>query len=161
MGAGKSSVGKQLAKLTGKTWYDSDAEIKNRTGVPLAWIFETEQEAGFRLREHMIIEELSRLNNIILSTGGGSIVSHENRTILKDRGFVAYLKVSLDEQLHRTSVHKETRPLIDLPDPKPKLIELNTERTPLYESIADMVCDTDKLTPKKVAEKIYAAYQLT
>lgn len=161
MGAGKSSVGIQLAKLTGKSWYDSDAEIKRRTGVPLAWIFETEQESGFRLREYLIISELSQLDNIILSTGGGSIVSPDNRVVLKEHGFVAYLKVSLNEQLHRTKIHKETRPLIDLPDPKPKLIELNTERAPLYESIADMICDTDKLTPKKVAQNILDAYEKT
>lgn len=156
MGSGKSSVGKQLEKLTGATYIDSDAEIEERTGVTIAWIFEKEKEAGFRKRESEIIEELTQQKNIILSTGGGSILSENNRQYLTSTGFVIYLKVSLDEQFERVSRRPGTRPLLNQPNPKEKLNALNKSREAIYESIADLTIDTDGLVPKEVAELVIA-----
>lgn len=154
MGSGKSSVGKYLAKITKKDFYDSDHEIQSRTGVSISWIFEVETEAGFRRREQNVIAELIKLNNIVLSTGGGCVVTPANRKSLSQHGVVIYLKVSLPIQVERTSHRKDTRPLVDVPNPEKKLIELNQQREPLYEEIADLVYDTDNKTPKAIANQI-------
>lgn len=153
MGAGKSSVGRVLATLTGRQFYDSDHEIIERTGVKIAWIFEIEKETGFRLREAMIIKDLCQQENIILSTGGGCIVTPSTREVLKKTGTVIYLKVGLAEQLTRTK-RTDTRPLLEVENPKAKLIELNQSRTPIYETLADYTIKTDKKKPKKIAEEI-------
>ncbi|MCH9643807.1 MAG: shikimate kinase AroK [Gammaproteobacteria bacterium] len=153
MGAGKSSIGHQVAKYSHKTFMDSDHEIQRRTGVPLAWIFEAESEAGFRKRETEVIDELTQMNNVVLSTGGGCVVTEANRQFLIDRGIIVYLQVSLEEQVRRTK-RKDTRPLIDVPEPKKKLIELNEKRTVLYEEIADITCNTDDSTPTILAKFI-------
>jgi shikimate kinase len=158
MGAGKTSVAKQLSRLTGFPFYDSDHEVQNRTGVSISWIFEVEGEAGFRKREAAVIDELTQMNQIILSTGGGSIITDVNRQHLAERGFVVYLTVDLELQIQRTRRQRGHRPLIDIPDPRERLIELNAVREPLYESIADKVYKTDRKTPKRVAEKIYRDY---
>ena len=154
MGSGKSSVGKQLEKLTGAHYIDSDAEIEKRTGVSIAWIFEKEKEAGFRKRENEIIAELTQQKNIILSTGGGSILSTENRAYLKSTGIIIYLKVSLDEQFNRINRRKGTRPLLNYPNPKEKLKAINQSRETIYCSVADFIIDTDGKTPYEVAKTI-------
>lgn len=153
LGAGKSSIGKQLAHLMDRPFFDSDEEIAKRTGVQIGWIFEAEGEAGFREREKAVIAELVKKNPIILSTGGGAIISAENRQQLKTHGLVIYLDVSLSEQLHRTK-RTHTRPLLETHNVKEKLIELNEARRPLYQSIADFTYLTDKGSPRKIAEKI-------
>jgi shikimate kinase len=153
MGAGKSSVGKLLAALTPLTLYDTDHEIMDRTGVKISWIFEIEKEAGFRKREAEIIDELTQLENIILSTGGGCVVTPINLEHLKNRGTVVYLHVNLKEQLRRTK-RTETRPLLEVADPKAKLIELNTAREPLYEEIADITIKTSNKKPIEIAKEI-------
>lgn len=153
MGAGKSSVGKVLALLTGFTLYDTDHEIMARTGVKISWIFEIEKEAGFRRREAEIIDELTRSDGIILSTGGGCVVTPINRDNLKKNGIVVYLQVNLKEQLRRTK-RTETRPLLEVSDPKAKLIELNTAREPLYEEIADLTIKTSNKKPIDIAKEI-------
>lgn len=155
MGAGKSSVGRQLARLTHYDFYDSDIEIEKRTGVSISWIFELESEAGFREREKHILDELTSLTQVVVSTGGGSIVTPENRTFLAERGFVAYLTVSLNAQLHRTSRHRGHRPLIDYPDAEQRLQTLNAERLPLYQSIADKTYETDGQSPRGIAYQIF------
>lgn len=154
MGSGKSSVGKCLAKISKKDFYDSDHEIQRRTGVSISWIFEVETETGFRKREENVISELVKLDNVVLSTGGGCIVTPMNRRHLSEHGVVIYLKVSLPIQVERTSHRKDTRPLVDVPNPKEKLMELNKIREPLYEEIADLVYDTDNKTPKNIANQI-------
>ncbi len=154
MGAGKTSVGKQLAKLTKLRFYDTDTEIMERTGVQLSWIFEVEKEAGFRKREQDMIAELTALKDIVLSTGGGSILKPENRQCLSANGFVIYLSVSLGKQLQRTSRQKVTRPLLEQPNPEQILIQLNKEREPLYVEIADFTYNTDDYTPIALAKKI-------
>lgn len=154
MGSGKTSVGLQLAKKTKKNFYDSDKEIEYRSGVKISWIFEVETEAGFRIREAKIIEELTHLDNIVLATGGGCILNANNRKHLTKNGIVIYLRVSLPEQVRRTEQRRGTRPLVNVPNPEAKLAELNEIREPLYLEIADFTYDTDSHTPRKIASQI-------
>ncbi len=137
MGAGKSTVGRQLAKTLGRKFYDSDKEIEKRTGVSISWIFEMEGEEGFRQREHKILDELTKLNNIVLATGGGAVLDGENRRMLQSRGYVVYLSASIEQLMRRTSKDKK-RPLLQTADPKQKIIELVAEREPLYKETATL-----------------------
>ena len=137
MGAGKSTVGRQLAKSLGRDFYDSDKEIEKRTGVSIAWIFEMEGEAGFRLRERKVIDELTELKNIVLATGGGAVLAEENRRALRSRGYVVYLSASVEQLLRRTNKDKN-RPLLQADKPEDKITDLITERTPLYKDVADI-----------------------
>lgn len=137
MGAGKSTVGKQLAKSLGRDFFDSDKEIERRTGVSISWIFEMEGEAGFRAREQKVIEELTDKKNIVLATGGGAILSADNRRVLRSRGYVVYLSASVDQLLRRTSKDKN-RPLLQTGEPKKQIAELLAFRDPLYKDVADV-----------------------
>jgi len=137
MGAGKSTVGRQLAKALGRSFFDSDKEIEKRTGVSISWIFEMEGEEGFRAREHKVIDELSQLKDIVLATGGGAVLSENNRRLLRARGNVIYLSASAEQLSRRTSKDK-SRPLLQTENPKQKIVSLLAERGPLYESVADI-----------------------
>lgn len=153
MGAGKSTIGRQLSRQLGMPFHDSDREIERRTGVDIALIFELEGESGFRKREQAIIDELTRLPNIILATGGGAILNPVNRENLRSRGRVIYLHTSVDQQLARTS-KDQSRPLLQTADPRTRLEELMAEREPLYREIADLVIDTDGKHVRDVVKKI-------
>lgn len=156
LGAGKSSIGRYLAQLLQVPFFDSDAEIKNRSGVPIGWIFEAESEEGFRRREKEVIASLVIKHPIVLSTGGGTITTPENCELLKTHGTVIYLDVSLEEQLRRTK-RTETRPILETTsDVRQKLIELNEARRPLYASIADFTYQTDHATARDIATQILA-----
>lgn len=137
MGAGKSTVGKQLAKALGRDFYDSDKEIERRTGVSISWIFEMEGEAGFRLREQKVIDELTELKNIVLATGGGAVLAEQNRRALRSRGYVVYLSASVEQLLRRTNKDKN-RPLLQTDKPKDTIVDLMAERAPLYQDVADI-----------------------
>jgi len=137
MGAGKSTVGRQLAKALGRSFFDSDKEIEKRTGVSISWIFEMEGEEGFRAREHKVIDELSQLKDIVLATGGGAVLSESNRRLLRARGNVIYLSASAEQLSRRTSKDK-SRPLLQTENPTQKIVSLLAERGPLYESVADI-----------------------
>ena len=141
MGAGKTTVGKLLAKSLGKTFYDSDHEIERRTGVNIPLIFELEGEAGFRKREAQAIAELANLQDVILATGGGAVLLPENRQVLASRGQVIYLRASVDELCHRTRGDRN-RPLLQTENPRERLQTLYQQRDPLYLEVADMVIDT-------------------
>jgi shikimate kinase len=141
MGAGKTTVGKLLAKSLGKSFYDSDQEIERRTGVNIPLIFELEGEAGFRKREGQAIAELVILQDIILATGGGAVLLPENRQMLAGHGKVIYLRASVDELCHRTRGDRN-RPLLQTENPRDRLQTLYTQRDPLYLEVADMVIDT-------------------
>ena len=157
MGAGKTMVGNQLAKLTKHTFYDSDKEIEKRTGVSIAWIFKIDEEAGFRHREMEIIEALCKLNNIVLATGGGVVLSKNNRQQLSETGIIVYLTASANSQLKRISPKGEVyRPLFIKNNSKKKLQQLNKIRRPFYQLIADFTYKTDNLSPLQLAIQILA-----
>lgn len=137
MGAGKSTVGRQLAKALGRDFYDTDKEIERRTGVSISWIFEMEGESGFRQREQKVLDELSLLKNIVLATGGGIVLSEENRRVLRSRGYVVYLSASVEQLLRRTNKDKN-RPLLQTDNPKETVKALMSERAPLYQDVADI-----------------------
>lgn len=141
MGAGKTSVGKNLARRTGKHFYDSDHVIEARTGVRIPVIFEIEGEAGFRARESAVIDELTALREIVLATGGGAVLDPRNRALLRSRGTVVYLRAAVRDLLNRTR-HDKNRPLLQTADPKARLTELFEARDPLYREVAHVVMDT-------------------
>ena len=154
MGAGKSAVGRQLARMLHMNFVDSDDEIEARTGVDIPFIFEKEGEEGFRKRESKVIDDVSGKEGIVLATGGGAVVDPENRNHLGARGFVVYLFTSVDQQLARTSKGRE-RPLLENGDRRRTLEELMEAREPLYREIADLTVDTDGRKVKAVANEIY------
>lgn len=153
MGAGKTTIGRQLAKTLGVDFIDSDQEIEQRTGATISWIFDIEGEAGFRSREAQVIDELSQRDGIVLATGGGAILDENNRSRLAARGMVVYLSAPLEQLLKRT-LKDRSRPLLQTPDPRNKLLELIAIRDPLYRQIADFVIETDKYTVKSAVEAI-------
>jgi shikimate kinase len=153
MGSGKSAVGKQLARLLGLPFYDSDAEIERRTGVDIPFIFEKEGEAGFRQRERETLEVLTAMKQIVLATGGGAVLLPENRRMLAERGRVVYLRTSVAQQAERVRQGR-TRPLLSRVDPTVKLEELMELRAPFYAEIADVTVTTDNRKVRSVAEDI-------
>ncbi len=156
MGAGKSAVGRHLARSLKLAFVDSDEEIEARTGVDIPYIFEKEGEAGFRVREKKVIDDLSRLDGIVLATGGGAVLDAGNRTCLGARGLVVYLKTGIDQQLSRTRRGRE-RPLIANEDPRGTLESLMQVREPLYTEIADLTVETDGRKVHAVAAEILDA----
>ncbi len=154
MGSGKTAVGRHLARLFHLTFYDSDADIEAKTGVDIAFIFEKEGEAGFRVRERESIERLTQLESIVLATGGGAVILAENRRMLAERGIVVYLETSVDQQLERTR-HARHRPLLNDTDPEEKLKELMLRRAALYAEIANLTVSTDGRKVQLVAEEVH------
>jgi shikimate kinase len=155
MGAGKSTIGRTLAKALNFEFYDSDEEIESRTGADIAWIFDLEGEEGFRKREQQVLDDLTQMSRVVLATGGGVVNLSENRNALAARGTVIYLQTSLAQQLARTQ-HDTRRPLLQTEDVETRLANLIKEREPLYKEIADLEIDTDNLSVKAVANKIMA-----
>ena len=153
MGAGKTTIGRQLAKQLKRDFYDSDREIEQRTGVSIPLIFELEQEEGFRKREQAMIDELTQLENIVLATGGGAVLAPENRNHLSTRGYVIYLYAPISQLLRRTS-HDKNRPLLQTENPRQKLEQLMAVRDPLYREVADTIIKTDNLPVKQVVKQI-------
>jgi shikimate kinase len=153
MGAGKSTIGRQLSKQLGLPFHDSDHEIEARTGVDIPLIFELEGEDGFRKRESIVIDELTQLPNIVLATGGGAILDPANRQHLDSRGKVIYLHASVNQQLKRTRMDWH-RPLLQTENPRARLEELMAIREPLYREIATLVIDTDGMRVRDVVSKI-------
>ncbi|NTV69627.1 MAG: shikimate kinase [Azonexaceae bacterium] len=144
MGAGKTTVGRQLAKRLGRPFFDSDHEIVERTGVPIPTIFEIEGEEGFRRREAQTIQELTESPNIVMATGGGVVINPENRRRLHETGWVVYLNVPPALLFERTR-HDRNRPLLQVADPLAKLEELHSVRDPLYREAAHLVVDGGRL----------------
>ncbi|NVJ67547.1 MAG: shikimate kinase AroK [Gammaproteobacteria bacterium] len=153
MGAGKTTIGKQLAEILKLDFIDSDQELERRTGAPIDWIFDIEGEDGFRKREEGVIEELTQMQGVVLATGGGAIVSDKSRNFLAARGVVVYLETSIEQQLERTRRDKR-RPLIQNDNPKEVLEELMQEREILYTEIADLTVPTNISSVKSVAKQI-------
>ncbi len=153
MGAGKSSVGRYLAEQLNMDFFDTDEEIEKRTGVDIGWIFDLEGEMGFRKREENVVAELAKFSNIVLATGGGTILSAESRALLRNNGIVVYLEVSLRYQQART-VNDSRRPLLRVKNRQEILEKLQEEREPLYQEIADFRVLTDKRNVRTVSEEI-------
>ena len=155
MGSGKTSVAKRLSAKLSKEFIDTDLEITNITGVDIDYIFDIEGEAGFRKREEAILKECVLKNNMVLSTGGGIVLSRNNRHLLKTHGVVIYLETSIDSQESRTSL-TNNRPLLKNTEHKKTLQELMLTRGPLYEEIADIIINTDNKSPNKVATEAHS-----
>jgi shikimate kinase len=153
MGAGKSTIGRLLAKELRLPFKDSDKEIEQRTGASIPLIFDVEGEAGFRERERAAIAELCQLEGVVLATGGGAVLRDDNRQALRAGGRVIYLCTSVDQQLERTS-RDRNRPLLQANDPRSVLTALMAVRDPLYRSIADIIIETDERPPRLVVMEI-------
>ncbi|WP_343732036.1 bifunctional shikimate kinase/3-dehydroquinate synthase AroKB [Duganella sp.] len=153
MGAGKTTIGRILARKLGLKFVDSDHEIEARTGASIPWIFEIEGEASFRRREADVIRELTGQEGLVLATGGGAILNADNRAFLKARGTVIYLRASVNSILQRTA-HDKNRPLLQTADPRKKLEELMAVRDPLYLEIADLIIDTGRPNVQSMVQTI-------
>ena len=153
MGAGKTTIGNQLARILKLEFIDCDQALEHRTGASVALIFDIEGEAGFRERETRLIDELTQRDGIVLATGGGAVLATDNRRWLNGRGFVVYLKSPVDKLVERTRFDVN-RPQLRTADPAATLRAIVEKREPLYQEIAHLVIDTGKLSVKQVIKKI-------
>jgi shikimate kinase len=153
MGAGKSTIGRLLAKELRLPFKDSDKEIEQRTGADIPWIFDVEGEQGFREREQAVIADLCGSDGVVLATGGGAVMREQNRAALKQGGHVVYLHASVEQQVDRTA-RDRNRPLLRTPDPSKVLAELLAIRDPLYREVASIIIETDERPPRLVVQEI-------
>lgn len=153
MGAGKSTIGRLLASELNYNFRDSDRVIEERTGADIPWIFDMEGEEGFRERETAVLQELAGEQATVVATGGGIVLREQNRELMKSAGYVCYLTASIDQLVERTARDKK-RPLLQVENPRQKIIDLLTLRDPLYQSAADFIVNTDRRSPKAVAQDI-------
>ncbi|UCD68247.1 MAG: shikimate kinase [Betaproteobacteria bacterium] len=153
MGAGKTSVGRALARRLGKTFHDSDHIIEERTGVRIPVIFDIEGEQGFRNRERAVIEEMTGHDNIVLATGGGAVLDVDNRRLLRERGTVVYLRAAVRELINRTR-HDRNRPLLQTSDPQARIRAIFEERDPLYREVAHLVVETGSPTLHSLVNRL-------
>ncbi|MEH6625599.1 MAG: shikimate kinase AroK [Motiliproteus sp.] len=153
MGAGKSTIGRLLSKELHLDFKDSDKEIEEHAGADIPWIFDVEGEEGFRKREAVAIEGLTRLSNIVLATGGGAVLKQQNRQFLQSRGTLIYLHASIEQQVERTAKDRN-RPLLQAKNPAQVLAELMAIRDPIYRDCCDYMIKTDGRRPKIVVREI-------
>lgn len=159
MGAGKTTVGRQLAAALGVAFEDSDRFIEKRTGASIPLIFEVEGEAGFRSRERTAIAELTARSRIVLATGGGAVLDPQNRRHLKERGTVIYLHAPLELLLERTA-RDRGRPLLQTEDPATRLSQILRERDPLYREVSELTIETDRRSPRGTVKEILGRLKL-
>lgn len=152
-GSGKSTVGRLVARETGRSFVDCDREIELRSGASIATIFELEGEAGFRRRESHVLDELTQRADIVLATGGGAVLAEDNRVHLRSRGLVIYLEASMDELVRRAS-GDASRPLLRTDDPRSALVELMQLRQPLYEATAHLSFRSGAANPRRLVKRI-------
>ena len=155
MGAGKSTVGRLLARRLKLRFLDCDYEIERRCGVKVPLIFEIEGEAGFRARESEVIADVTAQKGVVLATGGGAVIGADNRRRLAEHGTVIYLRARPEDIYNRVR-HDRGRPLLATSDPLRRLRELHAERDALYASIADLVIDTGRQTVQALARELVA-----
>jgi len=153
MGAGKSTIGRQLSVKLKYEFLDTDHMIENRTGADIPWIFDVEGEQGFRDRESRVLKEIIDRDSVVIATGGGIILRSENRSILQKSKFVVYLTASIEQLIRRTFKDKK-RPLLQVPDPESKIKELFELRDPIYRELADRVIVTDGHSTKNIVKRI-------
>jgi len=153
MGAGKTTIGRLLARHFERAFVDSDHEIEARTGVRIPVIFELEGEAGFRVRESQVLGEIARRENIVLATGGGAVLSADNRALLRSCGLVIYLRAQPGDLWHRTQ-YDRNRPLLRTEDPEQRLKDLYAVRDPLYQEAAHLIVETGRQSPHMLAGKL-------
>ena len=158
MGAGKSTIGRLLAAELSRDFHDSDHEIQARCGADIPWIFDVEGEAGFRLREEQVIDDLTVLTGVVIATGGGAVLKEENRRRLRERGTVIYLFTTVEQQLKRVAKDRN-RPLLQRPDREQVLRDMFELRDPLYRATADIVVRTDRRSPRAVVNEILRPVQ--
>jgi shikimate kinase len=156
MGAGKTTIGKALANKTGQEFVDTDRLLVERTGVPVATIFEIEGEEGFRRRESAVIAELAGRSGCVVATGGGAALAEENRRLMRASGTVVYLRARLENLWERTR-HDTSRPLLATPDPKGTLASLLERRDPLYREAAHVVIETSSQAASTLVGRVVAA----
>ncbi len=160
MGAGKTTIGRSLAKVLGREFVDLDQAIEARCGVPVSHIFEVEGEAGFRKRETLLLDEYSKQAGIVLATGGGAVLAPENRRMLAERGVVVYLRATADE-LYRRVAKDRNRPLLQTANPRERVSQLLAQRAPLYEEVAHVAFDTGSLPIGQAAQALVQQLQST
>lgn len=153
MGAGKTTIGRQLAKSLGRKFYDSDKEIEKRTGASIPLIFELEKEEGFRKRESAMIKELVNIEGAVIATGGGVVLNKQNREILSKQGFVIYLCAPVEQLIRRTARDKN-RPLLQTENPTQTIKDLLKIRDPLYREVASLVLETEGFSVTQVVNKL-------
>ncbi|HUL95080.1 MAG TPA: shikimate kinase [Usitatibacter sp.] len=156
MGAGKTTLGKALARRTGREFVDTDRLLVERTGVPVATIFEIEGEAGFRRRESALLAEVAAGNDRVVATGGGIVLAPENRQVMRESGTVVYLHARIERLWERTR-HDSSRPLLATPDPRATLASLAVQRDPLYREAAHVVVETGTQAARTLVERVLAA----
>lgn len=156
MGAGKTTIGKKLARALRLRFVDCDHEIELRTGATIPLIFDIEGEAGFRAREKRVVDEVTLEDGVVVATGGGAVLDPENRALLQERGFVVYLHAPLEHLLARTR-GDTNRPLLQAGDRVKRMQEILKAREPLYRGVADLIVDTGALTLTAVVQNIRAA----
>lgn len=156
MGAGKTTLGKALAQKTGLEFVDTDRMVVERTGVPVATVFEFEGEQGFRRRESAVLQELAARSGCVVATGGGAILAEENRRAMRASGTVIYLRARLESLWERTR-HDASRPLLATADPKATLAMLLEQRDPLYREVAHIVVDTGSQSAASLASRVLSA----
>ncbi|MDR0441084.1 MAG: shikimate kinase [Candidatus Accumulibacter sp.] len=153
MGAGKTTIGRSLAKRLEMRFLDTDKEIESRTGVTIATIFEIEGEEGFRKRESRIVQETAAQNGCVVATGGGSVLREENRVAMRESGFVVYLNVTPATLLERTR-HDKKRPLLQVADPLSRLTQLFAMRDSLYRTVADIVVEEERMSAQGILQHL-------
>lgn len=153
MGAGKTSVGKALARLTGWAFIDSDHEVEFRAGVRIPTIFDIEGESGFRVREAEVIRDIVQRHNVVLATGGGAVLNPEIRKLLAQSGVVVYLRASVEELYHRTR-HDKQRPLLQTANPRAQLERLYQEREPLYREVAHLIVESGRQGVQHLSQQL-------
>jgi len=158
MGSGKTSIGKKMSKMIKFDFIDTDALIEQKTGVDIPTIFEHEGEEGFRDRESKVLRGISNIRDTVIGTGGGIIISQENREIIKKLGFIVYLTASIRELVYRTE-HDKNRPLIKNEDAENTMKVLISEREKFYEDCADIKVSTGNYDATKISKMIIKKYE--
>src|SRR5258706_8357181 len=156
MGAGKTTLGRALAQRLQREFADTDRTLVQRTGVPVATIFEIEGEDGFRRRESAVLADLAAQEGLVVATGGGAVLAPANRSLMRDSGTVVYLRARLESLWERTR-HDSSRPLLATPNPRATLAELLAAREPLYRETAHVVVDTGAQSASTLAGRVVAA----